>query len=72
MLRGFYSQTYNPGHHNFVEHFIFDPAQEEGLSPSIRAALEEANIDKMICESHPSEAGSIRFLGADGKLRSSL
>jgi hypothetical protein len=31
ILHGEYSQTYRPEHHNFAEHFIFDPAQEPGI-----------------------------------------
>ena len=30
VLRGYYSQTYLPGHHNFWESFIFEPRLEEG------------------------------------------
>jgi len=31
VLQGEYSQTYRPEHHNFSEHFIFDPFQESGI-----------------------------------------
>ena len=40
MLRGERSQTYRPEHHNFSEHFVFEPHQEPGLSPSILAELD--------------------------------
>ncbi len=33
VLRGEYSQTYRPEHHNFAEHFLFEPQVEPGLSP---------------------------------------
>lgn len=44
VLHGFYSQTYRPEHHNFSEHFIFEPALEPGLSPSILQELRAKNI----------------------------
>jgi hypothetical protein len=31
VLHGEYSQTYRPEHHNFAEHYIFDPFQEPGI-----------------------------------------
>jgi hypothetical protein len=43
-LTNYYSQTYRPGHHNFTEEFIFEPALEPGLPDSTRAELEAANI----------------------------
>jgi len=35
VLTDYWSQTYRPGHHNFTEEFIFEPA----LSPDVPAAL---------------------------------
>ena len=43
-LRGEFSQTYRPGHHNFSEEFIFEPALEEGISATVLAELEAANV----------------------------
>ncbi len=40
VLRGEYSQTYRPEHHNFAEHFLFEPQLEPGLSPDVLAELE--------------------------------
>jgi hypothetical protein len=34
-LRGRYSQTYLPGHHNLLEFFIFEPQLEDGIAPEI-------------------------------------
>jgi Pyruvate phosphate dikinase, AMP/ATP-binding domain len=31
VLKGYYSQTYHPNHHNFSEDFLFDPLLEEGI-----------------------------------------
>jgi hypothetical protein len=44
VLRGYYSQTYKPDHHNFSEHFVFEPQLETGLSPDVLAELREKDI----------------------------
>jgi len=44
VLRGYYSQTYRPGHHNFSEDFLFEPELEPGLPSSIRRELRAADI----------------------------
>ncbi len=44
VLRGWYSQTYKPEHHNFSEHFLFEPELEPGLSPAILAELRAKDI----------------------------
>lgn len=44
VLHGYYSQTLQPGHHNFSEVFLFEPRLEPGISPSILDQLEAANI----------------------------
>lgn len=44
-LRGDYSQTYVPGHHNFFEWFLFDPTLEPGLSQETLDELQAAGID---------------------------
>ena len=72
VLRGFYSQTYLPGHHNFNESFVFDPKLEENISEDIRASLEGKNVDKIICDGEPGRTGTVRIIGFDGKLRSQL
>ncbi len=44
VLHGYYSQTYHPNHHNFGEHFLFEPRLEPGISQSIIDQLEAQNI----------------------------
>ena len=44
ILRGYYSQTYRPEHHNFDEHFLFEPQLEPDLSPVVLAELRNRNI----------------------------
>ena len=44
VLHGWYSQTYRPEHHNFGEHFIFEPRLEPGIAPDLLAELRAKNI----------------------------
>lgn len=44
VLKGFFSQTYRPQHHNFSEDFMFEPALEEGLSADVLNELEVKGI----------------------------
>ncbi|MGV3772872.1 MAG: PEP/pyruvate-binding domain-containing protein [Verrucomicrobiales bacterium] len=46
-LSGYYSQTYRPGHHNFVEEFIFEPQLETGISAEMVAELRARDIEKI-------------------------
>jgi hypothetical protein len=39
VLHGYYSQTYRPEHHNFDEHFVFEPQLEPEISIDILAEL---------------------------------
>jgi hypothetical protein len=50
VLHGYYSQTYRPEHHNFGEHFIFEPRLEEGVSSETLAELAAANIQLIQCD----------------------
>ena len=51
VLRGEYSQTYAPAHHNFYEDFIFDPHLEESMAPDILAELRAGNIRALVVRS---------------------
>lgn len=44
VLRGYYSQTFRPEHHNLVEHFLFEPRLEPGISPEILEQLRDKGI----------------------------
>ncbi|UCG55625.1 MAG: hypothetical protein JSU70_12240 [Phycisphaerales bacterium] len=44
ILHGYYSQTYRPEHHNFDEHFLFEPRLEPGLSEALLAELRAQDI----------------------------
>ncbi len=41
------SQSYRPGHHNFSEDFIFEPAKQPGLSSDIRLQLAAKNLTQL-------------------------
>jgi hypothetical protein len=44
VLKGYYSQTYRPEHHNLIEHFLFEPRLEPDISPGILDRLNESDI----------------------------
>ncbi|UCD52873.1 MAG: hypothetical protein JSW27_09580, partial [Phycisphaerales bacterium] len=44
-LTGQYAQTYEPGHHNFYEAFLFEPRLEPGLSQEMLDELRAQGID---------------------------
>jgi hypothetical protein len=66
-----FSQTYAPGHHNFFEVFLYEPALEPGVSPAQKTELQEANI-RFIHVYHDLMLGGedlVRVIGFDGKIR---
>lgn len=44
VLASYWSQTYSPEHHNFAEHFIFEPRLDETVTLGEKAELDQANI----------------------------
>ena len=71
ILRGYFSQTYRPGHHNFWEDFVFEPKLDEELSASQASELEEENVRKILLFTDPwGQGGSMSFIGLDGVSRS--
>jgi len=69
VLRGYYSETYRPEHHNFGENFIFEPRLEEGISAGALAELGSADIQLLHCVRRASGAIEISALGFDGQFR---
>jgi len=44
VLKGYYSQTFRPQHHNLIELFLFEPGLEPGISDEILDELRRKNI----------------------------
>ncbi len=44
VLEGYWSQTYRPTHHNIVEHLLFEPRLEPGISPTVLEELKGKDI----------------------------
>ncbi len=65
-LRGYWSQTFRPGHHNFEEGFLFEPALE--VDEEMRAELELRDIRLVHVRVGYGEP-YIKVIGADGRPR---
>jgi hypothetical protein len=66
VLHGWYSQTYRPGHHNFYEHFLFEPRLEEGISQEILDELRAQDI-RLILFFYEFDREWVRTYGFDDK-----
>jgi hypothetical protein len=69
VLRSGAAQTYSPGHHNFTETFLFEPALDPEVSAAQRAELEAAGIRQLVAESGFFEGNLFWVVGPEGKLR---
>ena len=69
VLKGWFSQTYAPGHHNFWEEFIFEPSMEEGISEELLAELEEADVKQIYLFIERWRSANAMIIGFDGKAR---
>jgi hypothetical protein len=71
----YFSRTLLPGHHNFIEMVLIEPAVDPGLSESTRAALANANI-RYIYTFKDLALGmgpdDVRFIGFDNTIRDNL
>ena len=68
-LKGWYSQTYAPGHHNFWEEFIFEPSKEEGISEAQLAELEEADVKLFYLFIDRGRSADAYIIGFDDEAR---
>ncbi len=67
VLNGYYSQTYRPEHHNFLEQFLFEPSLESGIAPHILDELRAKNVHLIYFVSHPDQSSSqIITIGFEG------
>ncbi|MBT4901917.1 MAG: hypothetical protein HON54_08425 [Verrucomicrobia bacterium] len=69
VLKGWFSQTYAPGHHNFWEEFIFEPSMEEGISEELLAELEEADVKRIYVFIERWRSSNAMIIGFDGEAR---
>lgn len=69
VLKGDYSQTYRPGHHNFWEDFVFDPWLEPGLDPGLLEELAAADLRAVVASGDPAELSILAVQGLNGEFR---
>ncbi|MFM7554730.1 MAG: PEP/pyruvate-binding domain-containing protein [Verrucomicrobiota bacterium] len=69
VLRSAASQTYSPGHHNFTETFLFEPALDPGTTPAQVAELEAAGIRQLVVDDDLLGGKAFWVVGPGGKLR---
>jgi hypothetical protein len=71
VLRGSYSQTYRPEHHNFSENFIFEPRLESGLPQTLLDELQALDIQLMyvFLDRDQPDAPDVKLLGFDDRFR---
>jgi hypothetical protein len=69
VLKGWFSQTYAPGHHNFWEEFIFEPSMEEGISAEVLAELEDADVKQIYIFNDRGRSANAMIIGFNGKAR---
>ncbi len=67
-LRGYFSQTYRPGHHNFTEEFLFEPRLEEGIDAPTLDELEALDI-KQIYLHFDFTTPTLKAVGFDDEVR---
>jgi hypothetical protein len=68
VLNSYWSQTYSPEHHNFSEHFLFEPRLDPGVSAAQVEALETARI-RILHVWHSGPEGIFTAIAPDGSTR---
>jgi len=68
ILQGYYSQTYRPGHHNFSESFVFEPALEAGIPAGQLAELDASGV-RQIFWHVGGNTSVIKLISEEGKVR---
>jgi hypothetical protein len=71
VLRGAWAQTYQPGHHNFWEEFLFEPRLDPDVPADLLAELEAANIKALWISAPRDDWNPVvwRVWGLDDKFR---
>jgi hypothetical protein len=71
VLTNEFAQTYAPGHHNFFEIFLYEPALDPAVTAEQKTELQNANI-RLIHVFHDRGLGGddvVRVVGFDGQFR---
>ena len=66
VLKGYYSQSFMPEHHNFDEHFLFEPLLEDGISETTINELKEKKV-RYIYMKAGYDAQEVFLINFDGK-----
>jgi len=70
VLQSHYSQSYQPGHHNCWETFLFDPHLEPGIDAALLEELTAANIRGVLAGYYgPDQLVDLWIWGLDDNLR---
>ena len=70
VLRGYYSQSYRPGHHNFSETFLFEPRLEPGISAATLNELNAKDIQQIYLFWGGADSQTFIYVaGADGNFK---
>ena len=69
VLRGYFSQTYGPTHHNFSEHFLFEPRLEENMPVEVLSELEAADVQMLHFFRDTPTTTTIAIHGFNGQTR---
>ena len=68
-LKGWYSQTYAPGHHNFWEEFLLEPSKEEGISNEQLEELEDNDVKMIYLFIDRGRSSNAYIIGFDDEAR---
>jgi hypothetical protein len=69
VLRGFFSQSFRPDHHNFGADYIFEPRLEPGLPASVAAELLAKDVVYLFVDDQDGGEVQIWIGGKNGALR---
>jgi hypothetical protein len=69
VLRAQAAQTYAPGHHNFSEVFVFEPARDPGVPAEQIAALEAQGIRQLLAFLGWEPIAGMAVFDAEGRYR---
>jgi len=65
-LTGWFAQTYRPEHHNFSEHFLFEPRLDPGIGEAAADELEALGVVYIYATGTPWSSGDATVVLLDG------